>query len=108
MKNVIYFDENFILPKSDCLCVIRYVEDEGMARGSEEMQHMEQGVMITGACAREEREAGARGDHQGRKESEEIQNGLSGLSRPDNPAPSENQYFGARCARLRTPTGLSQ
>ena len=63
VENVIYFDENFILPKSDCLCVIRYIEDGGMAQGSEEMQHMERGVMITGACAREEREAGARGDH---------------------------------------------
>ena len=65
VENAIYFGENFILPKSLCLCVIRYLEDEGMARGSEEMQHMEHGVMITGACAREEREEGARGeDHQ--------------------------------------------
>ena len=69
---------------------------------------MEQGVMITGACAREEREAGAREDHQGRKQSEEIQTGLYDLSRPDNPASSENQYFGARCARLITPPGFSQ
>ena len=59
VENAIYFDENFILPKSDCLCMIRYIEDGGMARGSEEMQHMEQGVMITRACAREEREEGA-------------------------------------------------
>ena len=108
VENAISFDENFILPKSGCLCEIRYIEDGGMVRGSEKMQHMEQGVMINRACAREEREAGARGDHQGRKESEEIQTGLSGLSGPDNPAPSENQYFGARCAGLRTPPGFSQ
>ena len=60
VENAIHFGENFILPKSLCLCVIRYLEDEGMARGSEEMQHMEHGVMIVEACAREEREEGAR------------------------------------------------
>ena len=75
VKNAISFDEKFILPKSGCLCVIRFIEDEGMVRGSEKMQHMEQGAMITGACTKEEREAGAREDHQGRKQSEEIQTG---------------------------------
>ena len=108
VENALYFDENFILPKSGCLCVIRYSEDEGMVRGSEKMQHMEQGVMITGACAREEREAGARGDHQGGNQSEEVQTGLSGLSGPDNPAPAENQYFGGNVRLPRTPPGFSQ
>ena len=70
VENAIYFDENFILPKSDCLCVIRYIEDGGMARGSEEMRYMERGVMITGACTREEREAGAREEDHPGKESE--------------------------------------
>ena len=52
--------------------MIRYLEADDMARGSEEMQHMERGVMITGACAREEWEEGARGeDHQG-NQAEEI------------------------------------
>ena len=93
VENAIYFDENFILPKSECLCLIRYIEDEGMARGSEEMQHMEQGVMITGACAREEREEGARGeDHQG-YQAEEFQTGLSSLVRPDYPAPAKVDNF---------------
>ena len=82
VENAICFDENFILPKSLCLCVIRYIEDEGMARGSEEMQHMEHGVMITGACAREEWEEGARGeDHQG-NQAKKVQTGLSGLKVP--------------------------
>ena len=115
VENAIYLGENFILPKSLCLCVIRYIEDEGMARGSEEMQHMEHSVMIVEACAREEREEGARGeDHQENQAEEfrqvsaevvqptvvgpdicnnpsriirpQVQTGLSGLLRPDYPA----------------------
>jgi hypothetical protein len=82
VENAIYFGENFILPKSLCLCVIRYLEDEGMARGSEEMQHMEHGVMIVEACAREEREEGARGEDHQENQAEEIQTGLSGLKIP--------------------------
>ena len=98
VENAIYFGENFILPKSLCLCVIRYIEDEGMARGSEEMQHMEHGVMIVEASAREEREEGARGeDHQG-NQAEEIQTGLSGLFGLDYPAPGKVQEFRPRRA----------
>ena len=89
VENAIYFDENFILPKSGCLCMIRYIEDEGMARGSEEMQHMEPSMMIVEACAREEREEGA-AQHGG--SNPEDRGGLSGpLGRPDispkNPPP---------------------
>ena len=81
VENAIYFDENFILPKSLCLCVIRYIEDEGMARGSKEMQHMEPSMMINEACAREEREEGAA---QQEDQFPRGTGGLSGpLSRPD-------------------------
>ena len=55
----VLISENFILPKSLYLCMVRYMGDEGMARGSKEIQHMEHGELITEACAREEREAGA-------------------------------------------------
>ena len=55
----VLIDENFILPKSLYLCMVRYIEDDGMARGSKEMQHMESSMMINEACAREEREEGA-------------------------------------------------
>ena len=47
--------ENFILPKSLYLCMVRNIEEEGVAR-SEELQPMEHGVLINGECAREERE----------------------------------------------------
>ena len=49
----ILINENFILPKSLYLCMVRYMEDEGMARGSEEMQHTERGVVYTKICVRE-------------------------------------------------------
>ena len=88
VETAIYFGENFILPKSLCLCVIRYLEDEGMARGSEEMQHMEHGVMIVEACAREEREEGARGEDHQENQAEKVQTGLSG--------PSEGRQFPAK------------
>ena len=80
VENAIYFGENFILPKSLCLCVIRYLEDEGIARGSEEMQHMEHGVMIVEACAREEREEGARGEDHQENQAEVVQ---PTVARPD-------------------------
>ena len=31
VDNANYFDESFILPKSLCVCVIRYIGEEGMA-----------------------------------------------------------------------------
>jgi hypothetical protein len=54
----IYCNENFILPKSLFICMIRFIGEEGV-RGSEEMQHMEHDVVIKQESAREEREAGA-------------------------------------------------
>ena len=36
VDNAIYFKESFILPKSLCVCVIRYIGEEGMAQGSKE------------------------------------------------------------------------
>ena len=89
VENAIYFDENFILPKSECLCLIRYIEDEGMARGSEEMQHMEQGVMITGACAREEQDKGATQQENIIRLKMQKTAGLSGLHPPDCPGQPE-------------------
>ena len=51
----ICIDENFILPKSMHVCMIRFEEMTRIARGGEEL-------MIVPGRAREEREAGARGD----------------------------------------------
>jgi hypothetical protein len=56
------FSENFILPKSMHLCMIRFVDNTSVARGGDESQQKEQDLMSK--CAREEREAGAPGDHQ--------------------------------------------
>ena len=56
----VFNNENFILPKSLHICVLRFMGEEGIARGGDELQCKEQGVRIHGACAREEREAGAR------------------------------------------------
>jgi hypothetical protein len=41
----IYYNENFIQPKSLFICMIRFIREEGV-RGSEEMQHMEHDVAI--------------------------------------------------------------
>jgi hypothetical protein len=56
------FNENFILPKSMHLFMIRFVDNKSIARGGDESQQEEQDLMIK--CAREEREAGAPGAHQ--------------------------------------------
>ena len=56
-------DENFILPKSMHLCMIRFVGETSMARGGEGLQE-KPNMMIAQGCAREEREEGAREDHQ--------------------------------------------
>ena len=56
----VFINENFILPKSLHICILRFMGEEGIARGGDELQYEEQGVMNHGACAREEREAGAR------------------------------------------------
>ena len=76
VENAIYFNESFILPKSLYLCVIRYMGEGGVARGSEELQQEEHDVMINHGCAREEREAGALQERQS----------LKTVFRPDYPA----------------------
>jgi hypothetical protein len=58
IESDIYYNENFILPKSLFICMIRFIGEEGV-RGSEEMQHMEHDVVIKEESAREEREVGA-------------------------------------------------
>ena len=63
-------DENFILPKSCYLCIIRYQEETSIARGVEEQLDMKMDVKldmeldmkISHGRAREEREACARGE----------------------------------------------
>uniref|UniRef100_A0ACD5YJ17 Uncharacterized protein n=1 Tax=Avena sativa TaxID=4498 RepID=A0ACD5YJ17_AVESA len=59
----VLINENFIVPKSLCYCMLRYIGEEGVAQ-SEELNHMEHNMMITQGCAGEEREEGAREDHQ--------------------------------------------
>ena len=60
MESDYFTNENCLLPKSLHVCMIRFVGEEGMTRGSNELQHKEeQGVLITEECAREEREVGA-------------------------------------------------
>ena len=51
----VLLNENFILPKSLCYCMTRYIGKEGIAR-SKEVKHMDQGMLINEASAREERE----------------------------------------------------
>ena len=51
----VFINENFILPKSLYVCMIRFMGEEGIARSVEE-KHMERGVLINQASAREERE----------------------------------------------------
>ena len=60
MESDYFTNENCLLPKSLHVCMIRFIEDEGMARESEELQHKEQDVVIHEDGAREEREAGAK------------------------------------------------
>ena len=66
-------DENFILPKSYYLCIIRYQEETSIARGEEQLDmktdvkmavklDMELDMKISHGRAREEREACARGE----------------------------------------------
>jgi hypothetical protein len=50
-----FVNENCLLPKSLCVCILRFMGEEGIARGSKEL---EQDVMIMHMDAREEREAG--------------------------------------------------
>jgi hypothetical protein len=58
IESDIYYNENFILPESLFICIIRFIGEEGV-RGSKEMQHMEHDGVIKQESAREEREASA-------------------------------------------------
>ena len=51
-------DENFILPKSMHLCMIRFVGETSMARGGEGLQE-KPNMMIAQGCTREGRKEGA-------------------------------------------------
>jgi hypothetical protein len=55
IESDIYCNENFILPKSLFICMIRFIGEEGV-QGSEEVQHMEHDVVIKQESTREERE----------------------------------------------------
>jgi len=57
----IFINENFILPKSLHICMIRFEAKDDLARGGEETVREDHGVLtsIIKECAREEREAGA-------------------------------------------------
>ena len=48
VDNAIYFNESFLLPKSLCVCIIRYIGEEGMAQGSKEalQQGKEEGLEV--------------------------------------------------------------
>ena len=58
----VLINENFILPKSVCVCILRYIGDDGTEHGSKKaLEHMELelDVETMAESAREEREAGA-------------------------------------------------
>ena len=57
----VYIDENFILPKSLHLCVIRFEAEASVERGGEETKCEDHHLLLSNIdiCAREEREAGA-------------------------------------------------
>uniref|UniRef100_A0ACD5U7U5 Uncharacterized protein n=1 Tax=Avena sativa TaxID=4498 RepID=A0ACD5U7U5_AVESA len=63
IESDILIDENFILPKSMHLCMIRFVDNTSVARGEGDLQQEEQ-ALISSKCAREEREADALGDNE--------------------------------------------
>ena len=101
-------DENFILPKSMHLCMIRFVGETSMARGGEGLQE-KPNMMIAQGCAREEREEGAREDHQdeGKKICHERSvrpdpPGLSGQIHPDCPAWSRGKLAWTFSMLVRT------
>ena len=80
----ICIDENFILPKSVHVCMIRFEGIASIARGGE-------GRMNTQACVREEREAGARGDEEG---IQDMKTGVQENARADYPATTSTGLSG--------------
>jgi hypothetical protein len=53
----VFSNENFILYKSWCVCILRF-EEEGIVREGEELQHLETEEEFMQEAVREEREAG--------------------------------------------------
>ena len=51
-----FVTKNCLLPKSLCVGIIRFMGQEGIARGNEELKQLEQDVVIMHMDAREERE----------------------------------------------------
>jgi len=67
-----FVNENCLLPKSLYICILRFMGEEGIARGSEELQYMEQGVEHGAEeDAREEREASVKGKGGGHHANEQ-------------------------------------
>lgn len=63
VESDIFVNENFILPKSLHLCIIRFVKEASLARGGEELQKEDSPLISNiSKCAREEREEGAPGN----------------------------------------------
>ena len=100
-------DENFILPKSYYLCIIRYQEETCIARGEEQLDvktdikkavklDMELDMKISHGRAREEREECARGE-------EEVQAGPE--PGPTGPQTGEPGPWSGRPGDNRPPTG---
>ena len=78
-------DENFILPKSLHVCMIRFEGITSIARGGGGLHQEEPKVMINHCCAREEREACARGEKTIIQRSQKFKLKMPGA---DYPAPN--------------------
>jgi hypothetical protein len=61
VESDIYSNESFILSKSLYVCMIRFIEDGGIVRGSEELQLKEHDMVIHEDSTREERESRRQG-----------------------------------------------
>jgi hypothetical protein len=55
--DVFIINESFILPKSCCLCILRF-EEEGIVQGGEELQHLVTEDEFMQEAAMDKREAG--------------------------------------------------
>ena len=82
LLNNTLIDENFILPKSFHLCMIRYEDGASVARGGEEQLDMVLDVKTYHRRAREEREACAK---EGEEASRPAPRPAPPGSRPDGP-----------------------
>jgi hypothetical protein len=60
VESDIYSNESFILPKTLYVWMIRFIEDGGIVRRSEDLQLKEHDVVIHEDGAREERETGGK------------------------------------------------